>query len=196
MKKYFFVIACLMASQVLIAQHQPNFGLKAGVNLASLRGENDNTDSKVGFHVGGLAHIHLSKRWALQPELLFSSQGGKTTVLNTKSTLSLNYINLPVLVQFMFDNGFRLQAGPQLGFLVSAENKIGNVESDVKDNYKTLDFSIPIGLGYLTSSGFGVDARWVPGIIDIPEGEGKLKNNVFQFSLFYQFNGSRHKTKG
>jgi len=192
MKKYLLIFATIFSGSALMAQ-TPHFGLKAGVNIASLHGEESNTDSKVGFHAGGLAHIHLNRQWAIQPELLFSTQGGEQTILGTKQKYNLNYIDVPVLLQFMFDNGFRLQAGPQVGFLMSAKTKIGGSETDTKDSYKTVDFSLPIGLGYLTSTGFGLDARWVPGLSDISEGSGNVKNHLFQLGAFYQFGGSHHK---
>jgi len=194
MKKLLTGIIALVVASSIQAQHA-SFGIKAGVNIASLKGEDNSTDSKVGLHAGGLAHIHLSKRWAIQPEVLYSSQGGKQDILNNTQKINLDYINIPVLFQFMFDNGFRLQAGPQVGFLVNAKSKLGSATTDIKDAYKTVDFSLPIGLGYLTSSGIGIDGRWVPGLSNISEGSGDVKNNVFQIGLFYQFGGSRHKRK-
>jgi hypothetical protein len=53
--------------------------------------------------------------------------------------LNLNYINIPLIFQYMYDNGFRLQAGPQLGVLVSAKSKTNNSESDVKDDFESID---------------------------------------------------------
>jgi hypothetical protein len=39
----------------------------------------------------------------------------------------------------MFDNGFRLQAGLQVGFLVGAKAKVGDTKVYAKDNLKTVD---------------------------------------------------------
>jgi len=194
MKKLLLGFTAICLAQIGMAQ-KTSFGIKAGVNIANLKGEDKNTDTKVGLHAGGLAHIHLSRRWAMQPELLYSSQGGKVDILNSTQKVNLDYINIPVLFQFMFDNGFRLQAGPQVGFLVNAKSKVGSSTTDIKDNYKTVDFSLPIGLGYLTSSGIGIDGRWVPGLSNISEGSSDVKNNVFQIGLFYQFGGKHHKRK-
>lgn len=87
----------------------------------------------------------------------------------------------------MFKNGLRLQAGPQIGFLVNAKSKYGNSEVDIKSAYKSTDFSFPIGLSYLTKSGLGFDGRWVPGLNDIQNSGPSTANNVFQFGLFYMF---------
>src|SRR5688500_2205328 len=105
MKRMFVLGAACFFATASFAQHV-DFGLKGGVNLANFKVEdNDNTDSRTGFHVGGLAHIHLNKTWALQPEVVFSSQGAEVGGTKWKA----NYVNIPVLAQYMFGDGFRLQ---------------------------------------------------------------------------------------
>ena len=184
-------IATLSVSS-LYAQHT-NFGIKAGYNAASVQITNSNDyDSKSGFHIGGLAHIHLTKYFAVQPEITYSTQGGETG--NTK--LKLNYVNIPVLLQYMVENGLRLQTGPQIGFLVTAKQKIGNVEVDIDDAYDAVDISWALGAGYLFSSGIGIDARYNVGLNNISDNETfKAKNRVFQIGLFYQFKNPVHKHK-
>jgi hypothetical protein len=87
----------------------------------------------------------------------------------------------------MFDNGFRLEGGPQIGFLLNAKRKSGDVTVDY-DGFKSTAFSIPLGLGYLTSSGVGLDARYVFGLSNINDSENgpTIQSNVFQLGLFYQ----------
>ena len=87
----------------------------------------------------------------------------------------------------MFDEGFRIQTGPQLGFLVSAKKKIGDVDVDYDDAYSNIDFSWTIGAGYLFPVGLGLDARYNFGINDIDESGFEARNRVFQVGLFYQF---------
>lgn len=194
MKKLFCIVAAIIILSTAKAQ-ETHFGVKAGVNIASAEVEDgDDLNSKVGLHIGGLAHIHISQHFALQPELVFSMQGGKAED-NDDVKLKLNYINVPVLAQYMINDGFRLQTGPQLGFLVGAESKVGDVEVDQKDNYSTIDFSWTFGAGYLFPSGFGVDARYNHGISNISDVNAvEVRNRVFQFGLFYQFM-HQNKTK-
>jgi hypothetical protein len=187
MKKLFCIVTAVIILSIAKAQ-ETHFGVKAGVNIASVEVEDgDDLNSKAGLHVGGLAHIHINRHFALQPELVFSMQGGKAED-NDDVKLKLNYINVPVLAQYMVNDGFRLQTGPQLGFLVGAESKVGDVEVDRKDSYSTIDFSWAFGAGYLFSSGFGIDARYNHGISNISDVSGaEVRNRVFQFGVFYQF---------
>ncbi|HZH94621.1 MAG TPA: porin family protein [Flavisolibacter sp.] len=195
MKKISLALATLLSCSVLIAQEKPVFGLKAGLNVSDISVENvdDAFDSRLGFHVGGLAHIHLSHKVAFQPELQFSSQGGEYNRSNNE--LALGYVNIPLMFQYMFNNGFRMEAGPQVGFMVSAEDHIGNLDVDRDADFKGTDFSIGVGLNYLTDSGFGIGGRYNFGVNNIYEtGVNDYRNRVFQFSIFYMFD-SKHKAK-
>ena len=49
-----------------------NIGIKGGVNVFNIHND-DNTsfDSRIGFNVGLLGHIHVAKQLAVQPEIDF-----------------------------------------------------------------------------------------------------------------------------
>lgn len=197
MKKISLLAIGITTTIFSFSQHSAKFGAKAGLNIATLNIENfDNTDSRLGLHAGFLAHIHLSPNWALQPELLYSAEGGKIDFGGgEEATIKNDYINIPLMLQYMFDNGFRIEAGPQLGLLVSSkvEDQDG-VEDDAKDSFKSTNVSLGFGLNYLSKSGFGVGGRYNLGVSNIAEGSGDTKGRVFQISLFYMFDNA-HKAK-
>lgn len=191
MKKMLFItmaaIFCIVGK--CLSQHT-EFGLRGGINISDLHSTaTSSLDPRVSVFVGGLAHIHLNKYFAVQPELDYSCQGATQNADGGDITWRFNYVTVPVLLQYMFDNGFRLQTGPQLGLLASAKRKSGATITDVSGNYTTGDFSWSFGAGYLTSSGVGVDLRYNVGINNINNtgGADKLQNRVFQAGLFYQF---------
>ena len=165
------------------------FGLKGGLNIANVHVQNTSSpDSKLSFYAGGLAHIHLSKYFALQPELEYSGQGFKQPLNSTNYNYNLGYINVPVLAQLMAGHGFRLETGPQLGILAAAHQKANGVSVNIKDNYKPVDFSWVFGLGYLTPSGLGIDARYNLGISNINDiNSTNVNNRVLALGVFYQF---------
>src|SRR5678816_4493096 len=118
-----FITASIFAQQAAI-------GLKAGLNVSNLSNSTGyDMGSKLGLNGGLLAHIHLNPSLALQPEAVYSSQGAKYTITGTEHTLSLNYINIPVQLQYMFNNGFRVQTGPQVGFLAGVKDKVNDEET-------------------------------------------------------------------
>jgi hypothetical protein len=196
MKKTFRIvpIVLLLSLSILsVSGQQTHFGLKAGLNLSSVAVENGiDYKTRTGIHFGGLAHIHISTHFALQPELVFSMQGGET---NT-SKYKLNYINVPVLAQYMTNDGFRLQTGPQIGFLTSAKIKTGNVEVTLTDSRSSVDLSWAFGASYLFPQGIGIDARYNLGLTNIVDSDDySEKNRVFQVGLFYQFMHHAVKSK-
>jgi hypothetical protein len=195
MKKTTILIVSLFLLVNVNAQ-QAHFGVKGGVNISNLHyNVNQPSDSKVAFNFGVLAHIHASKTWAIQPELIYSLEGAKETIANNTLTFNLNYLNVPVLLQYMFNNGFRLEGGPQIGVLLSAKNKSGN-STVTNTNFQSTAVSIPLGVGYLTSSGIGLDARYVFGLSNINTNRNgpTIQSNVFQLGIFYQLSDPKiHK---
>jgi hypothetical protein len=189
MRKTSLFASALFLCLALSAQ-DAKFGLKGGINFATIT--NTDGDLKTGFHFGGLAHIHVTPAFSLQPEIMYSTQGVQ---YGSDVKTLLNYINIPVLLQYNFDNGFRLQGGPQLGIMVEAKNKAGNTEADVSDNYKSIDFSIPLGFSYLGYSGFGADARYNIGVTNVVENSTvNYRNSVIQLGVFYLFD-HKHKAR-
>jgi hypothetical protein len=167
-----------------------NIGIKGGVNFYDINNDNNvNYDSKVGFNIGLLGHIHVAKHFALQPEIQYSAQGAKYTNNNGNNKINLNYINVPVLLQYMWDNGFRLQAGPQAGILVSAKSENNGNTVDIKNNIKSLDLGLSFGASYIhPSTGVGIDLRYNLGLSNINENSDlKSTNRGLQLSLFYIF---------
>lgn len=183
-------LAVILMTGTANAQHA-NFGIKGGLNVTNIHHSNGvDYDALVGFNVGLLAHIHLNKRFALQPELVYSTAGASDKNGPFETKYNMGYINVPVLFQYMFDNGFRLQAGPQVGFLVSAKSKTGNIKADFKDDLNKVDFGLAAGMSYLIpKTGFGFDARYNLGLSDInKQGNIKSSNRGFQLGVFYLFN--------
>lgn len=187
MKFYLITIITLLFMTVsTVSAQNINIGTKIGLNSYTIdSGNNSGVDSRIGIHAGLIGHIHLNSQFALQPEFTYSMQGAKSG--NTE--IKLDYINIPVLLQYMFDNGFRLQAGPQLGLLVNAKAE-NNSSVDIKDNYKSIDAGLSFGVGYIhPPTDFGIDLRYNVGLSNISElSNVDAKNRGFQIGIFYLFN--------
>jgi len=196
MKFLFVLMTAFLINGVVSAQNinspkgHINIGIKGGANFYNINNDNNVTyDSKIGFNLGILGHIHVAKHFALQPEIQFSTQGVKYTIANSTTNYNLNYVNVPVLIQYMWDNGFRLQVGPQAGLLISAKSKNNDNTVDIKNNLKPLDLGVSFGASYIhPSTGVGIDARYNLGLSNINENSDlKSTNRGLQVSLFYIF---------
>jgi hypothetical protein len=191
MKKLFLLSIAFFSFSLAQAQ-RAHYGLKAGINASTLNVKNQDVfEYKLGVHAGGLAHIHLTQHLALQPEILYSNQGGK--VRNADVKHHVNYISVPVLAQLMFGDGFRLQAGPQVSFLTGAKRQDENDNKlNIKQSYEAVDFSIAAGLSFVSSSGLGADVRWLFGLTNINDVPPRTptKNSMGQLGVFYLLNYS------
>lgn len=190
MKKISFLVMTVMTATVMQAQ-TTNFGLKGGANLASWSNNNSSVgyENRFGFHAGLFGQIHVSPHFAVQPEVVYSSQGTKYTIGNQEHNLRLDYINIPLMLQAKVGGGLYAQAGPQVGFLTSVSDKVQNVETGFfdKNDFKSTDVAIGFGLGYAGTSPIGVDARYNLGLTNINEaGSNQIKNNVLQVGLTYR----------
>ncbi|KFF14951.1 porin family protein [Flavobacterium hydatis] len=202
MKKIILTAVAVFGFTFANAQ-EVKFGVKGGINLSTLTGDVDDASSKVGFQVGGFAEIKLSDKFFVQPELLYSAQGTKTEMSGgeyfEKNNLKLGYINVPVMAKYYVADKFSLEAGPQIGFLVSAKNDYsfsvlglnGSEKIDVKDNLKSIDFGVNFGAGYDFTENISAGVRYNLGLSNILENEAgdnfKQKNSVFSLSVGYKF---------
>jgi hypothetical protein len=224
MKKISLFALALTTSLAVVAQDakpartpmsvQPRFGVKGGVNLASLEIDDDtpatnfNTNSKTSFHVGVYANIPVGGMFKLQPELLYIGHGSKVTGTplagNQGTTQSyevdMDYIAVPVMFQLSTPGGFFVEAGPQFSFLTTArqDNATGN-DPDLKDAgvIKKTDFAVLGGLGFTSRIGLGVHATYIHGITNVFDTDnasqttspigGEVSNRGIKIGLHYSF---------
>jgi len=169
------------------------FGAKAGVNFATIGGDDTgDLSSRTGFHVGGVAEIGISEKFSVQPELVYSAQGATEDFEGVDVDWKFDYLNVPVMAKYMVADGFSIEAGPQIGFLLSAKVEGGGEEVDIKDEVSGIDFGFGFGAGYKMESGLNFSARYNLGLSNINDFEGSddfsNQNNVFQISVGYFFN--------
>ena len=212
MKKTIIILCTLFLSASAIAQDQKvKLGIKAGLNLAMLTLDKSELDSssKAGFTAGVMVEIPMTKKFSLQPEIMYSQQGTKTsfsdsdvTNSNYESTIKLNYLNIPVMLKYYVIEGLSVQAGPQIGILLKANNKYkdnflgyDNQESfDLKEYSSGIDTSVNVGLGYQFKDKFYTDLRYNISYSNVfKDGEtnhfidNDMKNRVLQITIGYFF---------
>lgn len=190
MKKVLLTVSVFCFATVC-AFAQMSGGAKAGLNLANFGGDAEDTDMRVGFHVGGYLNFSLSDAFSIQPELLFNSVGAKQSSSDGDVDYAMNYISIPVMFKYSITENFNIQAGPQLGILASAKAKIEGADIDIKDSFKTTDFGLNIGIG-MDFGMFNAAARYSIGLSNIADsGDGEVMNNVIQLSLGYTLFGGK-----
>lgn len=184
MKKLLLVSAITIFGLAHVNAQDVDFGIKGGLNFATLTGENN---SEIGwttdFNFGVMAEIKISEKFSLQPEILYSGQGYGSND-NTEGIIALNYINIPVIGKYYVTKKLSLETGPQIGFLLSTK---GGTQ-DYKALFKTTDFGVNFGIGYKLDNGLNFGARYVLGLTNINDvGSATNKNGVLQLHVGYFF---------
>ncbi|MDW5288306.1 porin family protein [Formosa sp. PL04] len=181
MKKLLLVTLISVLGFTNVNAQDIQFGAKAGLNFASVVGDySDDFDTVTAFNFGVMAEIPISSTFSFQPELIFSGQGYSIG----DDVVALNYLNVPLMAKYYVTQGFSVQAGPQVGFLLN----VNDDDLGIEDSFNTVDFGINLGLGYKLKNGLNFDARYNIGLTNINEIDSiNNKNGVFQVSVGYFF---------
>jgi hypothetical protein len=187
--RFLLVSLILLFGQISFAQI--GFGPRVGLNMASLVGVNTNAKFKMGLHIGGYARLG-GEKVAFQPELLFSMKGYTFKSGAFSESQSLNYIDIPLLLNLGKSQGLHFLIGAQPSFLLSAKYKLkpsggSATTTDNKDFYKGMDMAIVTGVGYQLESGLNFDFRFAYGLVPVFDfaGASKIHNVNLQFTAGY-----------
>ncbi|WP_338790583.1 porin family protein [Bernardetia sp. MNP-M8] len=141
------------------AQTTTSLGIKGGVNIANFRGEDvKDFDSRTAFNLGLVLNYSVAESVGLSLEADYASMGAKYDgsllgVPTGEYTTKLDYLRTTLLFNYYMGSSEmnirpELFAGPYLGFLLGANNKVEDGDyNDVKDGYKGTDFGAAFGAG-------------------------------------------------
>lgn len=132
-------------------------GIKGGLNVSNLYVDDvDDENARFGFNVGLYAQLFSSDVFAIQPELLYSTKGTRTTYDNVlmgegDAKFNLNYLEVPVLAVIKLGGAAELHFGPYWSYLLSVNTDIDG-DTDTfneldRDNFRSWDFGIAGGVG-------------------------------------------------
>lgn len=174
------------------AMAQFNLGIKGGVNINKVDGKAFRDEFRYGYHLGGFAEIGLGGKLSIQPEVLFNQfqtradSSFKNVYQNSVNisnyqNVKLNYLSIPLLVNYKLGSLFSLQAGPQYGILIDQSK---NLLQNGKEAFKKGDFSL-IGGAQIHLSRLRLTGRYVVGLSNISDisNQNKWRNQGFQLSL-------------
>jgi opacity protein-like surface antigen len=165
-------------------------GIKVGTNINKIAGESFKNQFTYGYSAGAFVDIKLSKEWSLQPEVLFNQVSADTSdkfrdlytlSFDKISKIKLNYLTIPLILNYHVSKGIALQAGPQLGILIN-QNK--DLLQNGKEAFKSGDFSLLGGLQIKFSS-IRLYGRYAIGLNNLNDidNKDKWKNQSIQLGI-------------
>jgi Outer membrane protein beta-barrel domain len=156
-------------------------GLKAGGNMSKqLYGPSNNEIAKSiaekirllpAFHAGLSLRSQMSEHLALNIEPMYILKGSRenlTTTPNLPPTnMRLQYLILPILLEYAPSKRFFLESGFELGTLLNAKAIIQAQKIDFNQVWdQKLDIGASIGAGYLFSPNFRFNVRLTQGLLN------------------------------
>ena len=188
-KLFLFAISFLLVN---VSFAQFDIGVKAGANLSKIDGKSFKEEFKYGYLLGGFAEIGLGKKFSIQPEVLFNQyttsvdSSFKSVYQNafaqTKSgDVNLNYLSIPLILNYKLGKALALQAGPQFGVLI---NKDQTLLDNGKEAFSNGDLSMLGGLEFRLSK-FRIGGRYAIGLNNINDIDNRdqWKSQGFQLSV-------------
>lgn len=192
MKKLLFASAAILFSTFSFAQILPvHVGLKAGPNITKIEGQEFKDGFNVTYHVGAFATVDLKGKWQLQPELLFNQTQARTTEsseltaknLRPNIKAKLNYLSIPVLINYRPVNLLTLQAGPEFSMLLNQDK---NLLQNSGEAFKSGNVSAVVG-AQLNILKYKVYGRYNVGLANISDvaNSAKWTSQTFQIGVGY-----------
>jgi hypothetical protein len=170
----------MMLAAGAYAQHEVRsvtFQPKLGMNIANFRENTGDPDPRFAFVAGGEFEYQVAPKLSFSAGLLYSQQGvtkeGWSGEKKTDTTIKTDYINIPVMFKYYIIPALSVDLGPQLGVNVYSKvtSKIkgsGSAESknttDNKDNTKTIDVGVGLGLTYNITKDVFIQGRYTLGL--------------------------------
>lgn len=195
------------------------FSLKFGLSCGTLMGVEEERERLGGANFGLFATIRLSDKLSLVPEVDPVSRKGITNIPFVssgdpeldpyfeppdKSALTLDYIDIPVLLKYRLGGRVNLAAGPFVGFLMSAtesfrsESETGeelSFKQDVTGEYRNTDYGLVFEASVVVTKprrgeGLVFHVRYQAGLADLlenPAASGAVKSSVVQIFVSFPF---------
>jgi len=200
MKKILLAFVIVGLTTTAFSQIKVRPGLRGGINISKIT--NIDGDSRTDFYLGGYVGIKLARFYTIQPELTYSRQGGQVWYsyydpidpyfpMYEKDDLEIQYLNLAIVNKFhpIPDAGLNFIVGPSFNI------KVADNYDDPYDDIEGFDIALFGGIGYEFPMGFGIEARYNLGLVDIfgeninneVDVDELWLNSYFQIGATYKF---------
>lgn len=183
-----------------------NAGLIGGFTTSQVSGDQLSGFNKSGFEAGGLVSAPISQKFDLSFQIVFIQKGSKKNFSPDDGDyeyyrLSLNYIEVPLLLQYNYSKKIQFETGPLFGKLISSKEEDQYGEISAPKPFKPYELSVMLGMSYKLLDNFYLNLQGSNSILEIrtpPVRDGyrlnrRQYNSVLMFSFKYIFN---KKTEG
>ena len=184
------IILIIFSTQIIFAQGFSG-GLLGGLVVSQVDGDAYDGYHKIGMQAGVYSTYSFSDKWALTTELKYIQKGSSKTDKKDPYSdfkIKLSHIDVPVLLNYNYNEKLIFGAGISYGLLVGAEVQDGaGVVPKEYLSYHDSDINAIIQVKYLLGEHFWVDLKGAYSVIYINDIHPKQTNNLISFGFGYRF---------
>ncbi len=166
MKKLILTFVFTFAVATVAAQVKGlGFGPRVGINFADYM--NSPGSSRTGVYAGAFVDYNFTHRWGIETGVYYSQLGSTDNVelgYAAPTIHRMDYLSVPLVGKFNFLGGFRIIAGFEGLFKLSAERKVKNGGPTTEmENVRSSNLAFTVGAGYLLRCGLDITASYSKG---------------------------------
>lgn len=144
-------------------------GLNAAVVTSQIDGDTWGGFNKWGYSFGGHARYQFGGPWSLQVEVLYARRGSRE-VQNDYGQISLQYIDVPVLLQYQLPDNLSaigIEAGVSGNVLLVARTGFKPLVLDQTDSYRRFSAEGHLGGSLRLAESLSAFGRWSIGLTNL-----------------------------
>jgi hypothetical protein len=173
------------------------WGIKGGVNIVKISKVDISNTLKPGIHFGVFANFRISDRITSQHEVLFSTKGVSLSLPDSlkitnnnqsKYSKSFNYIDIPWVLNYHYNEIFYLSLGLQPSIYAHFKKPVVDSVEYNKDNVNTIDLSALAGAGLILKNNWGFGVRLNAGLLHTFDTGNKGRSYMMQVFASYAVN--------
>jgi len=206
LKKFAILLCCGLLT---LSNQAQNFGggIILGLSTSQVGGDDLGGFNKAGILAGFFANKSISELLSFQMEMTYIQKGSNNPDMNDyksknvgKPDISLNYIEVPILLQYQQNTTLKIEGGIQFAKLINGyyNDSYGEITYSGTTPFIKNDVGLLLGMDYKFSGNLSLNTRISNSILPIGSEDynhpgtynsnrkGKY-NSVLSFTLHYNF---------
>jgi hypothetical protein len=185
--KFRYLVPLIFLFSSLITKAQDfNGGLMAGIVGSQVAGDTYSGYNKAGIYAGAFVNLQFSPHSLVQMELEYFQKGSRKNPNPKKEDYDeylfrANYIELPVLYQYVVNDWLKLEAGPSLGFFTTYYEEF-NTQEITQNPPAKISYQINLGIYFGLTQKLLVNLRTNNSILNI-----RSKNTTGDIRRFFDY---------
>ncbi|MBX7231062.1 MAG: PorT family protein [Bdellovibrionales bacterium] len=155
-----------------VRTYAQEYGVSLGVHQTDASSTNDalSVGNVFNFRLGGIVMLPFTESFKFRSGLMFTQRHLELDMTTSKPTAKFDYIDVPALAQYQFNENFGLYGGLIVGFNVNHKLTVDNPPAGVSTSAKGVKSMLPlfqVGINGTFQDEFGLEVYYERSVGDI-----------------------------